>query len=108
MITLDIFEIDCNIYRELVYRAGGIAKENQGSISLEKIEKEISQDFELPKAEIFKHRVRYFTDGAVIGSKGFIKYAYNQFGGRVIKKKDRNAHKTNIGSDIFSLRCLRV
>jgi REP element-mobilizing transposase RayT len=97
-----------NIYRELVYRAGGIAKENQGSISLEKIEKEILQDFELPRAEIFKHRVRYFTDGAVIGSKGFIKYAYNQFGGTIIKKKDRNAHKTNIGSGIFSLRCLRV
>jgi len=96
------------LYRELVYRAGGIEKENAGKISEEMIEMEMANNFKLPKSEIFKYRVRYFSDGTVIGSKTFIKEAYNRFGNTIIKKKDRNAYKTGFNESVYSLRCLKT
>lgn len=95
-----------NLYRELIYRAGGVAKGDTGEICVEEIKREISGNFELPKAEVFKYRMRYFTDGMVIGSKSFIKEAYDKYGGTIIMKKDRNAHKTDMSEKVFSLRCI--
>ena len=34
-------------------------------------------------------RIRYFSEGMVIGSKQFLKEAYAKFGGEIIGKKDR-------------------
>jgi len=41
-------------------------------------------------------RIRYFTDGAVIGSKEFLIKAYATFAGTAILKKDRNLYPTGI------------
>lgn len=56
---------------------------------------------------MFMKRIRYFTDGLVIGSKGFIKEIYAKFSGIVIKKKEQKAHKTNFSDQIYSLRRIR-
>jgi hypothetical protein len=37
---------------------------------------ELMRDFKLPKGEIMLGRIRYFSDGMVIGSKKFLKEAY--------------------------------
>lgn len=95
-----------SFYRELIYRAGVIAKGNTGEISVAVLEREIVGSFDIPKSEIFKYRVRYFTDGMVIGSRAFIQEAYGKYGGTIIMKKDRKAHKTNISDKVFSLRCI--
>ena len=71
-----------------------------------KLEKEEGREFLLSKREIFSKRIRYFSDGLVIGSKIFIKEVYNKFGGIIIKKKERRAHKTGIGENMFSIRRL--
>lgn len=94
-------------YRELVYRAGVLNKDNLSSIDLEELEKESDRNFELSVSELCKHRVRYFTDGAVIGSKEFVMSAYAAFGDIIIRKKERKAHKTGITDGLFSLRHLR-
>ena len=105
-----VFESDdknaFNYYRELVYKAGGIEKENAGNIDIEVIKKEIARDFNIPKNELYLKKVRYFSDGLVIGSKSFIREAYSTFSGEIIKKKERKAHKTGLGDNIFSIRCL--
>ena len=51
-------------------------------------------------------RLRYLSEGVAIGSKGFIDKIYSMFGGRLIKKKERKAHKTGI-SNMYSIRRLR-
>lgn len=105
-----VFEKECKqnikLYRELVYRAGGVERGDTSEISVAELEREIGNNFEIPKEELFKQRVRYFSDGCVIGSKGFIQEAYQRFDGSIIMKKDRNAHKTGMGDNIRSLRCL--
>ena len=95
------------IYRELVYRAGGIYKDKKEDIDA-KATKGKEKRFKVSGADKFRYRVRYFSDGLVIGSKEFISRAYAKFGGSVILKSDRSAHKTGIGDDIFSLRKLRA
>ncbi len=93
-------------YRSFVYLAGGIEREPKGKVSEEILENEEGREFSLGKRELFAKRIRYFTDGLVIGSKRFVKEAYNRFGGVIIKKKERRAHKTGIGEKIFSIRRL--
>lgn len=109
--TPEMFEVDerefLSFYRGIVYRAGGIKKSGYGEIEEKVIEFEEKRGFKLAKGEVFNNRVRYFTEGAVLGSKSFILKAYAKFGGLVIKKKERKAHKTELGENIFSLRCLR-
>ncbi len=40
------------------------------------VEKEREQNGELPFAAMLRHRIRYFSDGAVIGSRGFVDEAF--------------------------------
>jgi hypothetical protein len=107
-------------YRYLVYKAGNIksltlADLEQGrlepkkpGISDEIYNFELKRLFNLPKGDLLLKRIRYFSDGLVIGSKGFIQKAYMRFGGDVILKKDRNAHKTGLDDRILSLRKLKI
>ena len=64
------------------------------------------RDFKLPKGEIMLGRIRYFSDGMVIGSRKFLKEAYAKFAGEIIRKKDRNVYQTGININILSLRRL--
>ncbi|MCK4763148.1 MAG: transposase [Candidatus Aminicenantes bacterium] len=98
---------DLRKYREFVYRSGGIEKEEQGSISDDVLLEEKGRRFELSKKELLAYRLRYFSDGLVLGSRGFIQEAYSRFGGHVFYKKDRKAHATGISESLFSIRYLK-
>jgi hypothetical protein len=104
-------------YRYLIYSVGNRKKQvlsdleearERPRISNEQYEKELSRWFVLPKSELLMKRVRYFSDGLVIGSKGFIQRAYQRFGGVVIHKKDRGTYETGLGHKILSLRKLKA
>ena len=106
-----VFEDDNSLrdflrYREFLYNKGAVAKDAKGKISGEIIREEIERDFKLGEAELFRYRIRYFTDGLVLGSRDFIKSSYAMFGGTVILKKDRRVHKTGLAETIFSIRRL--
>ena len=106
-------------YRYFVYKCGNIKR-----LSLAEIEEgkdvanvksviddetynhELMRNFKLPKGEIMLGRIRYFSDGMVIGSKKFLKKAYARFAGEIIRKKDRNVYQTGINRNILSLRRL--
>ena len=81
-------------------------------ISREEAELECERDGEIPFGKMLRCRIRYFTAGAVIGSRSFVNEAFAQsrerFGGR---RKDgarrmRGAAGAASGS-IWSLRDLR-
>ncbi|MEC9492912.1 transposase [Flexistipes sp.] len=66
----------------------------------------ISEDSR-PEISLWQHRIRYFSDTLVIGSKGFIEYAYKTFEDK-ITKKERRAHKIPIDltHNLYSIRRL--
>lgn len=107
-----IFALDqhhkTHTYRELVYQAGGIEKTDQPAIDSNVQDIAHSQHFAISTTEALKYRVRYFSDSLAIGSKTFIQQVYSDYGGTIIKKKDRKSHKTGITSGIFSVRNLAI
>jgi len=86
-------------YKQLVYKWGGIEKAGKGKIKEKLTEKSTTVDY-------LTHKIRYFTDGLVLGSKLFLKNAYSTFGGKVIVKKGRKTYKIGVGDKILSVRRL--
>ena len=103
-------------YRYLVYKWGNIKRLSLSDIESGKTEdtrpkitddiysQELARGFRISTPELLLKRVRYFSDGLVVGSKIFIKNAYARFSKDVILKKDRKAHKTPLGNYIYTLR----
>jgi len=69
-----------------------------------KLERNVEAD---GAVNIWHHKVRYFTDTLVIGSKGFIESTYKIFEDK-ITKKERKAHKVPIDSStgLYSMQRL--
>jgi putative transposase len=106
-------------YRYFVYKCGNIKRlsiaeieegkefnEVKSAIDDEMYRSELMRDFKVPESKIMIGRIRYFSDGLVIGSRKFLKEIYAQFGEEIILKKDRNVYQTGLNRNIFSLRKL--
>ena len=68
---------------------------------------------ELKMAQMLRHRVRYFTDGAVIGSKGFVDEAFASARDRFSEKRKNGARQLRgnakaAAGTLWSARDLRV
>jgi len=60
------------IYRQMLFSIGTAVREKGARISPEEFQRVISEGGKLPLADVLRCRVRYFTDGAVLGSKEFV------------------------------------
>ena len=81
-------------------------------ISLQDAENERGMDGEIPLGRMLRCRVRYFTDGAVIGSRGFIDEAFARCRERFGSKRKTGARKLKGNAKpasgvLWSLRDLR-
>ena len=106
-------------YRYIVYKAGNIERvrksdleegrsnDRRARISDKLYREELRRNFVISKPEILLKKVRYFSDGCVIGSKRFCKMIYKKYGERYILKKDRNVYKTGLVDGILSIRRLK-
>jgi REP element-mobilizing transposase RayT len=68
---------------------------------------------ELRKAEMLRYRIRYFTDGAIIGSKAFVNEAFAKARERFSEKRIDGARKmrgkaSGAGDELWSVRDLKV
>ena len=68
---------------------------------------------ELKMAKMLRHRVRYFTDGAVIGSKGFVNDIFLEARGRFSEKRKDGARRLRgdakaAAGTLWSARDLRL
>ena len=60
-------------YRKILFLMGSTtSQEGQKRMDREAVKKVVEQDGELPLAQVLRLRVRYFTDGMVLGSKEFV------------------------------------
>ena len=98
---------------ESVGRDGkSITKTLRKGMSKEEVERELERDGEIPLGKVLRCRVRYFTDGAVIGSKEFVNEAFASARERFGPNRKTGARRMKgtaaaAGSILWSLRELR-
>jgi putative transposase len=59
-------------YRQILFGTGAAAREKGASISVENFQRVMAEGGKLPLSDVLRCRVRYFTDGAVLGSQAFV------------------------------------
>jgi putative transposase len=63
----------------------------------------------LPLSEYLRLRVRYFADGAVLGTRGFVNEVFGVMKDRFgPKRKDGARRLRGLQSDLYSIRALRI
>jgi hypothetical protein len=103
-------------YRQMLYVSGesrGLRENRQPvkkGFSPEAVEAVIGQRGKLPVNEIIRSRVRYFTDGAIIGSRVFVEDAFGRHRLHFSAKREFGAKPMKGGEwgDMFTARQLRV
>lgn len=89
-----------------------VTKTLRKGISKENAEKECATDVEIPFGKVLRCRIRYFTDGAVIGSRGFVDEAFAKSRERFGTKRKTGARRLKgdaapASGILWSLRDLR-
>jgi REP element-mobilizing transposase RayT len=70
-----------------------VCKTTRRGISKQAVDDELRHDGELPLARVLRCRIRYFTDGAVIGSRMFVDEAFARSRARFGGKRTTGARK---------------
>ncbi|MFN6016097.1 MAG: hypothetical protein ACK49N_00870, partial [Verrucomicrobiota bacterium] len=97
---------------ESIDRDGSLVrKTTRKGIAKDQVAKE-QRDGEIPFARMLQHRIRYFTDGAVIGSRIFVEEAFANSRSRFGPKRNSGARKMRgdasaAGALLWSMRDLR-
>ena len=103
------------IYRRWLYTQGvrrladaAHGKAGKPGFSLEQVQQVLDADGELPLPELLRCRVRYFTDGLVIGSREFVEQVFEQHRDRYSPKRSQGAHPMRHGQwqGLCTLRAL--
>jgi len=94
-------------YREFVYETGAIDSGKGAVISEEIVEQERKKDFRLKKAEVFRYRCRYFTDGGVLGTKRFVQEVFDEVKSLLSSKDERRFVALPVDGGVYSLKKLR-
>ncbi len=96
-------------YRQLLYCTGSLGAPQEslrGRIPTETWIRVMEEGGKLPVAEALRCRVRYFTDGAVLGSKEYVESIFSEYRDRFGKRRRSGARKMK-GSDWEGLTVIR-
>jgi len=97
-------------YREMLFGTGAGERENGAVLPATELQRVIRERGTLPMATVLRCRLRYFTDGAVLGSRAFVE---NQLGkyrhktGRLERTCPRPMPACTDWGDLATLRGLR-
>ncbi len=97
-------------YRELTFGTGAGAREGAASIPQEDFQKVVAAGGKLPMATALRCRLRYFADGAVLGSTAFVAEQlakYRQKTGRGERTRPRPMPAVTDWGDLATMRALR-
>ena len=59
-------------YRQILFTTGAGPREDAGAISEQAVKRVVEAEGKLPLAVVLRHRLAYFTSGAVLGGKNFV------------------------------------
>jgi len=97
-------------YRIRLFGKGAIGRAGKAAITPEALKKVMEQKGTLPLASVLRCRVRYFTDGAVLGGKEFVNKhlaAYRRLTGRRKQSAARLLPPITDWGDMMTMRGLR-
>jgi hypothetical protein len=98
------------IYRQVLFATGAEATERGASLSAEALAEVMETEGRLPLATVLRCRVRYFSDGAVLGSRAFVEKQLAIYRAHTGLREQNAPHplpKITDWGDIASLRGLR-
>ena len=94
------------LYREYVYEKGGISDGSVGAIPEEVLEEEREKGYRLTRKEVFRYRVRYFTEGLIIGSREFVRETTEKVRELLKLKRERRPRKVGLVEGLYSFRAV--
>ncbi|MBM3855088.1 MAG: hypothetical protein FJ399_18360 [Verrucomicrobia bacterium] len=97
-------------YRQMLFSTGAAPREGAASVTGKELEKVMAQRGTLPLATVLRCRLRYFTDGAVLGSRAFVELhlaSYRRKTGRLIGRVPQALPAVTEWGDLATLRALR-
>jgi hypothetical protein len=94
------------LYREYVYEKGGISDGSVGAIPQEVLEEEREKGYRLTRKEVFRYRVRYFTEGLIIGSREFVRETAERIRETLRLKRERRPRKVGPVEGLYSFRAV--
>lgn len=97
-------------YRELLFGTGAAAREGAASIAPADLQRVVAAGGRLPLATALRCRLRYFADGAVLGSTAFVEeqlVKYRRKSGRCARTRPRPMPAVTDWGDLATLRALR-
>jgi hypothetical protein len=93
-------------YRRFVYETGAVDTGKGKSMDEKVAEKERKKDFELTRADMFRHRSRYFIDSGVIGGKSFVRDTFDRFKHLLGSKDERRFTRLGGIDGVYSMKRL--
>ena len=95
------------VYRKLLFVRGG---NKGGAIDRERIQKVLDEGGKLSKAELLHCRLRYLSDGVVLGSKTFVEDVFQKHRQEFGIKRKTGARKPRYGDwgELCTMRTLRL
>jgi putative transposase len=96
-------------YRRLLY-SRGVRTAGKGGFSVEAIEKVLDEGGALSRGDLLRCRVRYFSDGVVLGSQEFVEDIYSQYRDEFGRKRKTGARAMRHGDwgGLCTMRDLRL
>lgn len=98
-------------YRETLFGVGAETREGAASITADDLQRVLQAGGNLAIAVVLRCRLRYFTDGAVLGTRAFVATqlaAYRKKMGRCEQTTPRSLPAYADWGDLATMRCLRA
>ena len=97
-------------YRQHVFMQSDTHRKKGTAISRQRIAEVLEKGGELSKAELLHCRVRYFSDGVVLGSQAFVEDIFNKYRGEFGLKRKTGARKPRYGDwgELHTMRDLKL
>jgi putative transposase len=98
-------------YRKLLFQTGTSASKASATIDLELAQRVVQQQQgEIPLPQLLRCRLRYFSDGGILGSRAFVEDQFRRFKQLVNPPRSNRAHRLPALAEqpIWVLRDLRL
>ncbi len=92
------------LYRAYVYEKGGLTNGSVGVISQEVLTEERKKEYRPTRRDVFRYRIRYFTDGLIIGSRNFVRETAEKIREVLGLKRERRPRKVGPVEGLYSFR----
>jgi putative transposase len=98
-------------YRQILFGTGAGPRQGSGTIPIERVRQVMKEGGRLPRWTVLRCRLRYFSDGAVLGSRAFVETqlsAYRRATGRRERTAPRLLPICSDWGELATLRGLRL